>query len=93
MEVKNHPAPITTIKGKEMKKDPEAEWRLKVQAQGDINARTVRRLWDAGEGKSLVEEQSLYSQEKSPSSQNVSVHLTERELGHRERSPNFCLYS
>jgi len=48
MEVKSCPAPITAIKEKEMKKDPEAEWRLKVQEQGDISARTVRSLWDAG---------------------------------------------
>lgn len=62
MEVKSCPAPITAIKEKEMRKDPEAEWRLKVQEQGDISARTVRSLWDAGEGKRLVKDQTLYSQ-------------------------------
>ena len=74
-----------------MRKDPEAEWRLKVQEQGDINARTVRSLWDAGEGKRLVKDQTLHFQEKSPSSQNVSAHSTERELGCGERSPSVCL--
>ena len=91
MEVKNCPAPITAINKKEMKKDPEAEWRLKEQEQGGVSARTVRSLWDAGEGKRLVKDQTLYSPEKSPSSQNVSAHSTERELGCGEGSPNFCL--
>ena len=50
MEVKDRPDPSLPSE-KEMRKDPEAEWRLKVQEQGDINARTVRSLWDAGGGR------------------------------------------
>ena len=85
MEVKSCPAPITAIKEKEMKKDPEAEWRLKMQEQGDISARTVRSLWDAGEGKRLVKDQTLYSQLPLSSFDREGVGVQGGE------PPNFCL--